>query len=85
MCGTDSLGAPELQSLRKIKAPCPDQHSPWLLKMAATQSAPMLTDMFQTSIHESKLPKQFNEGKLMCAAFSRKGIRVMLKTIDRFL
>ena len=51
----------QLQSLREIKGPGTDQLFPWLLKMAAREIAPILTDMFQTSINEVELPKHWRE------------------------
>ena len=39
----------QLRSLIEDKATGPDQLYPWLLKMAATEIAPILTDIFQTS------------------------------------
>ena len=55
-----------LHSLIEDKAPGPDQHYPWLLKMAAAEIAPILTDIFQTSIREEKSPKRWREANIWC-------------------
>ena len=56
----------QLHSLIEDKAPGPDQLNPWLLKMAATEIAPILTDIFQTFIREGKLPKLWREANVCC-------------------
>ena len=73
-----------LYSLIEDKAPVPDQHCPWLLKMAATEIAPILTDIFQTSIREEKSPKLWREANIYGAS-SRKVIGVTQNSIDQFL
>ena len=56
----------QLRSLIEDKATGPDQLYPWLLKMAATEIAPILTDIFQTSIREEKSPKLWREANIWC-------------------
>lgn len=56
----------QLHSLSEVKAPGPAQLFPWLLKMAATEIALILTDISQTSINEGKLPKQWREANFCC-------------------
>ena len=56
----------QLHPLIEDKAPGPDQLNPWLLKMAATEIAPILTDIFQTFIREGKLPKLWREANVCC-------------------
>ena len=60
----------QLHSVIEDKAPGPDQLNPLLLKMAATEIAPILTDIV---------------GMQTYAVSSRKVIRVTQKTIDQFL
>ena len=57
----------QLRSLIEDKAAGPDQLYPWLLKMAATEIAPILTDIFQISIREGKLPKLWREANICCS------------------
>lgn len=56
----------QLRSLIEDKATGPDQLYPWFLKMAATEIAPILTDIFQTSIREEKSPKLWREANIWC-------------------
>ena len=55
-----------LHSLIEDKAPGPDQHYPLLLKMAAADTAPILTDIFQTFIREEKSPELWREANIWC-------------------
>ena len=54
----------QLRSLIEDKAAGPGQLYPWLLKMAATEIAPILTDIFQTSIREEKSQKLWREANI---------------------
>ena len=60
----------QLQNLMPNKAPGPDQLPPWFLKMFAIKLAPILTDLFQSSIDQGSLPWQWKEANI-CAIFKK--------------
>ena len=60
----------QLQELLPNKAPGPDQIPPWFLKMFATKLAPLLTDLFQSSIDNGVLPHQWKTANV-CAIFKK--------------
>ena len=60
----------QLQNLSPNKAAGPDQLPPWFLKMFASKIAPLLTDLFQTSLDQGILPRQWKEANI-CAIFKK--------------
>lgn len=62
----------QLLNLKDDKAPGPDQLFPWVLKMAAVEISPVLTDIFQTSIDSATLPSQWREANI-CAVYKKGG------------
>jgi len=53
-----------LQELNPNKAPGPDKIPPWMLKLAAPSLAPMLTDIYQTSIDQGITPHQWRTANI---------------------
>ena len=60
----------QLKNLMPNKAPGPDQLPPWFLKMFAIKLAPILTDIFQSSIDQESLPRQWKEANI-CAILKK--------------
>jgi hypothetical protein len=60
----------QLLKLKDDKAPGSDQLYPWLLKMAAVEIAPILTDIFQTCIDRADLPSQWREANI-CGVYKK--------------
>ena len=61
----------QLLKLKDDKEPGPDQLHPWFLKMTAVEIAPILTDIFQTSLDSATLPNQWREANI--CAIHKKG------------
>lgn len=61
----------QLQNLSPNKAAGPDQLPPWFLKMFASKIAPILTDLFQSSVDQGLIPHQWKEANIY--AIFKKG------------
>ena len=55
----------QLKNLAPNKAPGPDQLPPWFLKIAAEELAPILTNIFQSSVDNGILPRQWQEANII--------------------
>ena len=55
----------QLKNLAPNKAPGPDQLPPWFLKIAAEELAPILTNIFQSSVDNGILPRQWREANII--------------------
>ena len=60
----------QLQGLSPNKAARPDELLPWFLRMFAEKLAPILTDIFQSSINMGTLPHQWREANI-CGIFKK--------------
>ena len=60
----------QLQGLSPNKAAGPDELLPWFLRMFAEKLAPILTDIFQSSINMGTLPHQWREANI-CGIFKK--------------
>ncbi len=60
----------QIKNLKPDKAPGPDGIAPWMLHMCAEEVTPVLTDIFQTSVDEGVLPRQWREANI-CAIFKK--------------
>ena len=49
---------------RGDKAPGPDNIPPWILKMLAKELAPVLTDLFQSSLDQAILPIEWKTANI---------------------
>ena len=64
----------QLLKLKDDKEPGPDKLHPWFLKMTAVEIAPILTDIFQTSIDSATSPNQWREANI--CAIHKKGPKI---------
>ena len=60
----------QLQNLMPNKTKGPDQLPPLFLKIFAIKLAPILTNIFQSSIEQGSLPRQWKEANI-CAIFKK--------------
>ncbi len=63
----------QLKELNPNKAQGPDEIPPWFLRMFATELAPILADLFQTSFNSGDVPDSWKEANV--AAVFKKGSR----------
>ena len=54
----------QLLQLKCDKAPGPDNIPPWILKMLAKELAPVLTDLFQSSLDQAILPIEWKTANI---------------------
>ncbi|XP_072051494.1 uncharacterized protein [Amphiura filiformis] len=73
----------QLKTLSPNKAPGPDQLPSWFLKLAADELAPILTELFQCSLDEGILPKQWREANIV--GIFKKETKASLKITGRCL
>ena len=71
-----------LRDLNTNKAAGPDNIPPWILKTAAEELAPILTDFFQRTLDEGVLPSQWRDA--IFVASLKKGIKQNQRTTDQF-
>ena len=60
----------QIKNLKPDKAPGPDGIAPWMLHMRGEEVTPVLTDIFQISVDEGVLPRQWREANI-CAIFKK--------------
>jgi len=72
-----------MQEIDVSKAAGPDLISARFLKLCSIELAPILTFIFQVSIHQSSIPADWKQANVV--PIFKKGDRIQFKTTDQFL